>query len=110
METCAKCGANTYPENGDYHICFEVSEIENVCLASSALRDILAERARQVAKGYTAEHDDALTLAQWGERFDVHVDRAYPESRESMKRAAAFLLACLESLDRRAAKETPDGR
>lgn len=72
-----------------------------------ATRDLLAERSRQVAKGYTPEHDDEHPLGQllgygglqWHPVTHSPEDRA--KIRAEMIRAAACLLAGVEWIDRR---------
>jgi hypothetical protein len=68
---------------------------------AEATRDVLAERQKQIDKGYTPEHDDEHTVAQllrYGgmEWFLPHT----LASRKRMVRAAACLLAAIERLDR----------
>lgn len=78
------------------------------------LREVGQERERQVAKGYTDQHDDAHGPAELVE-YAVHrldlvgsVDRSvglgYPPSRETLVEVAAMLVAAVESIDRRAAR------
>lgn len=84
----------------------------------AALRDVMAERARQVAKGYAAEHDDehsdcelARAAACYAVGSELHY-RDVPiwpwgtfeqgqDYRRALVKAAALLLAEIERVDRR---------
>lgn len=74
------------------------------------LRDVRQERERQVAKGYTAEHDDEhgvddlTTFALRRLRIDGTV--SWPIDRQQLVEAAAVIVATIESIDRRAARGT----
>lgn len=73
---------------------------------SGALRDVLAERQKQIDKGYTPEHDDQHSPSQimryggltWHPPLYGPVDAA--RSRAEMVRMTACLLAAIERLDR----------
>ncbi|TIX02024.1 MAG: hypothetical protein E5V57_22955 [Mesorhizobium sp.] len=97
---------------------------------SAAVRDVIAERRRQVdAEGFNAEHDDAhsggeMALAaaaysiglprlsgsvQFGKRFLPWLERLWPwdlawwkptDRRRNLVKAAALILAEIERLDR----------
>ncbi len=95
---------------------------------SAAFRDVLAERRRQIeVKGWTPEHDDthdageiaragacyALMTAGFSPYGDI-VSRAQPRgwgpfklgiARDMLVKAAALLIAEIERIDRRAARE-----
>jgi len=93
--------------------------------ASRAVRDVLAERVRQVAKGHTAAHDDthtggeladaaacmALLANDWhGEArfFWPFVERPAEKSpRDCLVAATAMLLADIERRDRAEASRGP---
>lgn len=74
---------------------------------SSAIESIAAERARQIEKGWTPEHDDehstnhlvnrAITYAHAG-RYEAHLERDL--LRDQLVKAAALLVAAIERLDR----------
>lgn len=85
---------------------------------SQAVRDVLAERERQRAKGYTADHDKDHTPAELGRaaasyadpriaRFTVDGYFVWPfgdgfkprGTRENLVRAAALALAAVERYD-----------
>jgi hypothetical protein len=84
---------------------------------SQAVRDVLAERQRQIAKGWTPEHDDGhnageIIGAKWGalgrierafwliNKTTVSATPAPIEARELLKEGAAQIIAEMERLDR----------
>ena len=89
---------------------------------SSAEQDVLAERQRQIAKGWTPEHDDEHDPGELARAAAAYLLSAYPRSfadcgfaarlwpwdnglnpkskREDLVRAAALALAAIERIDR----------
>lgn len=64
--------------------------------------EVIAERARQVAKGYTHEHDDGHGAAVIAATACTYIDhQAQTVDRASLVKAAAMLFAAIEELDRR---------
>lgn len=99
---------------------------ESVGSFTSALRDVVAERRRQVeGEGWSAAHDDAHTageLAQAGACYLLYSSTQTPAFwpwspawwkpkgyRSNFVRAAALVLAELERIDRAAIKEGGSG-
>lgn len=79
---------------------------------SSVLAEVADERARQIAKGYTREHDDEHNLSRiigygglnW---YPPHWSKQdHRSTRKTMVRMVACLVAGIEWLDRRG--ERPD--
>lgn len=84
-----------------------------------AMRDVLAERKRQIAAGYDAAHDDThaagdLICAEWGARarmagavewIDTRGHQGWKRARELLVDATALLIAEIERGDRAFAKE-----
>jgi hypothetical protein len=79
---------------------------------SKVLDDIAAKRAHQVAKGWTAAHDDThdageLLYASWGaeERLDLALKAtSSAERRDLLVDAAALIVAEIERHDRAEAR------
>jgi hypothetical protein len=75
-----------------------------------AVRDVLAECDRQVAKGYTAEHDDAhgaVGLAGYAHRY---LNRAIDHgNRSDLVAATALGIKAIEAVDRTLSFEGTDG-
>ena len=96
---------------------------------SKAASDLLAERRRQIElKGYNSEHDDHYGCGELTAYAVVHAllatgtMRDWPhldaictwkvkddEPRRMLIKAAALILAALESMDRQLAREVPHG-
>lgn len=85
-------------------------------LALPAVRDVLAERRRQISLGYTPAHDDAhsdgeIISADWGalarlsgQAFEARrVDRDMRAYRRLLVEGAAMVLAEIERVDRETA-------
>lgn len=90
----------------------------------SVLSEVADERASQIAKGYTAEHDDEATEGELGgmaglialddrdlmmgggiaDRAALYVVNKHPNRREQLIIAAALLVAEIERLDRGATR------
>ena len=88
------------------------------------LSEVADERASQIAKGYTAEHDDEATEGELGgmaglialdnrdlmmgggiaDRAALYVVNKHPDRREQLIIAAALLVAEIERLDRGTAR------
>lgn len=66
------------------------------------LTEIIAERQRQIAKGFTAEHDDALPAPALAVRA---IERIHYACREDLIEAAALIVAAIQRLDRKALKD-----
>lgn len=71
---------------------------------SQAVRDVLVERQRQIAKGYDATHDDEHKRGQiiwddWGAMYRL-AQYAAPSTRMTLVEAAAQVIAEIERLDR----------
>lgn len=79
---------------------------------SKVLNDIGAERSRQVAKGWTEDHDDShtageLLYASWGaeERLDLALKAtSFTARRRLLVEAAALIVAEIERHDRAEAR------
>lgn len=74
--------------------------------------DIRAERERQPSLGYTAEHDDQhgighLTCYAAQYARESHYYGEGDRRREKLVKAAALLVAAIESHERKAAQQTP---
>jgi len=78
---------------------------------AAAARDVLAERQRQTAKGWTPEHDDThrhgeIIMEGWGARSRLLRANGYrsfgelSECRDQLVKAGALILAEIERLDR----------
>lgn len=69
------------------------------------LRDVAAERTRQVEKGWTREHDDThathdlMTLAERRAHMVGNRGNGY-YSRERLVEAVAMMVAAIEAMDR----------
>lgn len=91
---------------------------EHLKIRERALRDVLAERERQIAKGWTPEHDDGhgvdhivveanrrhLQRLGNGPRLTVTLARY----RTWLVQEAALYVAAIEALDRRPDARVPD--
>jgi hypothetical protein len=83
---------------------------------SQAVRDVLSERQRQIAKGWTPEHDDEhangeiIWAPDWGAVYRVWRSQhaKIEEKRNLLKESAAQIIAEIERLDRAATKEPSD--
>lgn len=69
------------------------------------LRDVTTERHRQIAKGWTPEHDDGHRLSTMVDLADARMflatqALATPVRRKRLVEAAAILVAAIEALDR----------
>lgn len=81
----------------------------------SIYQEIEREREGQIALGFTPNHDDGHTVADWvallARTIGLAVDDGDPNAtgrfRRQMVRAAALALAALEAWDRRYAPEAP---
>lgn len=81
---------------------------------SAAIRDVLAERRKQIEKGYTAEHDDDHPLDRilgYG-GFGKWTTQSYSQAehrrtRAALVRMAACIVAGIEWLDRDASRRFP---
>lgn len=79
---------------------------------TAAAQDVLAERQRQIDKGYTPEHDDEHSLSRiigyggWKWYPPTYGSVNAAKTRAEMVRLAACLLAGIEWLDRRAEDES----
>lgn len=75
-------------------------------LETSALRDVLAERQKQIDKGYTPDHDDehppSRIMSYGGLTWHppLYGPTNAAKSRAAMVRMAACLLAAIERVDR----------
>jgi hypothetical protein len=68
----------------------------------SVALEVITERARQVEKGYTHEHDDQHGAAGIARVATTYIDPdAQTVDRVSLVKAAALLVAAIEELDRR---------
>lgn len=94
---------------------------------TDAVRDVLAERQRQVtAEGWTPQHDDAYTRRELERAAKCYIDadgtRQWPSStvwpwhpawwkpttvRRNLVKAAALIIAAIERIDRAASSATP---
>lgn len=82
---------------------------------SQAVLDVIAERQRQIAKGWTPEHDDGhvngeiVSARGWGATSRISKAAAWseqsPERRELLVEAAAQCIAEIERLDRAASNQ-----
>jgi hypothetical protein len=75
----------------------------------SVYDEIAAERARQIEKGYTPEHDDehgVNHITGWARRYVPYA--GWIDTRERAIQAAALLVAAVEAIDRAAQDHLTD--
>jgi hypothetical protein len=108
----ARCVTKWEDLSGDavaiWHLCARTA-LSLVGSNPSVIDDIVAERQRQVARGYTAEHDDEhatgeIISGEWGAvmRLERVVAGIHPNPRDGLVQAAALVVAEIERLDRAA--------